>query len=125
MRLNKLISLLMIILVLLSNLMAVCHEGQSHISELHFITETCESDECSRSSLPQTCSQEQCTHSICSDESIFDDYITSQRSDILLQYTAPILGFEVFSQLKVSSEQKSSHEISSLLLLQHNTVLRI
>jgi hypothetical protein len=76
---QKTISLFLILLVSITNLVALCSNEHGQIADVHLVYDECDPHACNES---QTCDTRQCDHGFSKDENIatnriqrFDDYV--------------------------------------------------
>lgn len=125
MRLNEIISIILIFFVLGTNFFVLCHTGQEKILDFHFIVEPCESHDCIQNSASQFCEQENCEHRICSDLSIIDEFLVNQEKLRIINSILSMLISENIFYPEISHFDTSSLSALPQVVPLFTAVLRI
>ena len=111
MNFTKATSILTIFLIFVANYLTFCPACESRISEVHFMTETCDSHDCHRNE--ESCSgsdnKKSCQHEICLDRPLTSEFLrkTPITIDFFISPSSPITR-DLFSTGRESSFQPTA-----------------
>lgn len=117
---------LIIIMVASAKLFSFCHSCADDKYDIHFITQPCEMEDCTRNEGASHCEEENCNHQLCTDQILNENCLTPAKQ---IKSGLPILtssvSLGILQQFAVYINTISSDFYLSATNPQRNPVLRI